>query len=391
MTTSGITGVLGQRWRADVDGSGTIVPWDGSPPLGWHVAADDRWHSPGSTGHHEAVRQTRVLGAPVYETRLRIPGGDAVHRTWSVADAGGLTVVELVNDSPLPIACALTRADLLTARPPTDVPIQGIDLDPTTTVLLPIGHRSTVVVALPHDGRVAGPMPKGVSTASAVARGWVGRTEVAGRVVLPDEREVEAFVAARCDVLLAGPPSVADDPVAHLLALGQLVRGGEVTGDELEAAVPDAAAAVHDVALHPGWDVDAALDAAAVVMARAGERRAVKDIARIVTSRGSATPVAPRAETTGVRTVAAIERALVAGPVLLRGGIPPAWRGSSIEAHGLPAGPASTISFAVRWHGERPAVLWEVTGDPVELRAPAVDPSWRASSSRGEALWAPAG
>ena len=71
VTTSGITGVLGQDWRADVTGWGAIEPWDGSATLSWHVAADDRWHSPDTEA---AVRQVRVLGAPVFETRLRVPG-----------------------------------------------------------------------------------------------------------------------------------------------------------------------------------------------------------------------------------------------------------------------------------------------------------------------------
>ena len=89
----------------------------------------------------------------------------------------------------------------------------------------------------------------------------------------------------------------------------------------------------------------------------------------------------------GVRAVAAIERRLVADGVLLPAGIPTAWLGQGFEGHGLPVGPASTVSFAVRWHGAHPAVLWEVTGPPVELSAPAVDPAWRTSAASGEALW----
>ena len=85
--------------------------------------------------------------------------------------------------------------------------------------------------------------------------------------------------------------------------------------------------------------------------------------------------------------MAAVERRLAAGPVLLPGGIPEAWRGADIEAHGLPVGPASTVSFAVRWHGEHPAVLWEVTGDRSSCRRP---PSTRRGGRRrpaGDALW----
>ena len=84
------TGVTGGRWRASVTPWGAVEPWDGSPALDWHVAADDRWHTPRD---ESAVRQKRLGGTAVVETRVRIPEGDAVQRVHSVADHGGLTVV----------------------------------------------------------------------------------------------------------------------------------------------------------------------------------------------------------------------------------------------------------------------------------------------------------
>ena len=95
----------------------------------------------------------------------------------------------------------------------------------------------------------------------------------------------------------------------------------------------------------------------------------------------------------GVRAVAAVERRLARGSVLLPEGMPAGWVGVDFEAHGLMAGPRSTLSFAVRWHGEHPAVLWHVDGDPVELSAPAIDLAWRTGEPSGEALWrlSPAG
>jgi hypothetical protein len=378
VTTSGTTGVLGGDFRADVTAWGDVVPWDGSPLLAWHVAADDRWHSP--TGE-VAVRQVRVGGAPVFETRLRIPGGDAVHRVWSVADGGGRTMIEVSNDSPLPIACALTRRDLLTARPPADVPIEGISL-PAATIVLPIGHRAAVTVAVDHHAAGPGALPPGSATAEATARGWVAFAERASRFVGPDPTTAEALVAARTEVALGGAPDPAGDPVGHLLAVGELVRLGEHNDDALD----DVARAVHAVARVDGWDVDAALDAAAMVLARAGERRAGRDLARIVAGRPP-WPLPAAADTAGVRVIAAIERQLVRGGQLFPDGIPTAWRGIDLEGHGLLAGPASTLSFALRWHGQNAAVLWEVDGAAVELAAPAVDPAWRTRERHGEALW----
>ena len=110
------TGSLGGRWRATVTPWGGIEPWHDEPTLDWHIAADDRWHSP---LREAAVRQRRIDGTAVSETRVKIPSGDAVQRVYSVPDHGGLTLIEIENSSPLPIAVAFTRGDLLTPRPPT--------------------------------------------------------------------------------------------------------------------------------------------------------------------------------------------------------------------------------------------------------------------------------
>jgi hypothetical protein len=73
--------------------------------------------------------------------------------------------------------------------------------------------------------------------------------------------------------------------------------------------------------------------------------------------------------------------------------VPEAWRGRGLEAHGLPTA-LGTLSFAVRWHGPRPALLWELEGEgPVRLRVPGLDPGWSTVDRRGDALLAgpPAG
>ncbi|MGI9051689.1 MAG: hypothetical protein ACR2HQ_03405 [Ilumatobacteraceae bacterium] len=386
MQGGGVTGVIGQPWRADVTASGSIEPWDGSRPLDWHVAADDRWHTPAA---EIAVRQHRVHGTPVFETRLRIPGGDALQRVWSIPDGGGMTCIEVTNESPLPIACAFTRADLLTARPPTTVPIQGIDLPAATTTVLPIGHRASVTVALGHSAPRPGRLPDRRADAAAVARGWVAMAERASRLDLPDTALVERVVAARCDLLLGGLADPDRDGVAFVVGAGELVRMGELDEPAVADLVPAVALVAESLAERPGWEVDAALDAAAAVLHLAGEQRAVADVARIVADR----PTNPGPDTveSGPLVVASLERRLLRGTVLFPDGIPGAWRGASLEARNLRAGPATAVSFAVRWHGEHPAILWEVEGDSVELTAPAVDPAWRTTDPAGEALWRGAG
>jgi hypothetical protein len=63
-----------------------------------------------------------------------------------------------------------------------------------------------------------------------------------------------------------------------------------------------------------------------------------------------------------------------------------AWLGQSIAAHAIPlrTGPCS---FAVRWHGVRPALLWDVPAGST-VRAPTLDPAWSSTEPVGEALLA---
>jgi hypothetical protein len=386
MTTDGMitTGVTGGRWRAAVTPWGAIEPFDGSPALDWHVAADDRWHTPAD---EPAVRQKRLGGTVVVETRLRIPEGDAVHRVYSVADHGGLTVVEVENASSLPIAVAFTRGDLLTMLPPT-APIDGITL-PAGSIAVPVGHKATVTVALAHDGRGAGTLPGGLPTCTAVVRGWTAATERASRLLLPDAPVGPKVVGVRCELSLCGPADPDDDPVAFLLGVGDLVR----MGDSAEPWLPDVAHALEIAAKgsERGWSLAAAIDAAAIVATRAGDSRAVRDIAVMRAKVVQAHDLPATEPEEPARVVAWTERRLAAptadGGELLPAGLPKGWEGTNFEVYGLPTGPASTVSFAVRWHGARPAVLWEQSGPPVTLRASVLAPQWHTGEPKGETLW----
>ena len=379
-------GVLGGRWRASVSPTGSIEPWDDSAPLEWFIAADDRWHVP---SREPAVRQLRMEGAPVLETRVRIPTGDAVHRVWCVADQGGFTVVEIENDSTLPFAVAFSRGDVLSARPPAAVPIQGIDM-PSGSVVFPVGHHCTVQVALAHSpGRHT--LPPNLATAAQVARGWTATVDRAGRILVPDQALADEVVRLRAELALNGPSEPGDDPVGFLLDVAQLVRLGE----RADSWVPDVADAVeHAAKLAATWDQQAALDAAAIVLARADEARAFRDLTRL----RSLTPTGlPSVAPSPSRTLAWYELCLarqvgalgadVVGAELLAGGIPPAWLGANFEVYDLPIGPRSAVSFAVRWHGDRPAVLWETSGPTVQLSAPLVAPGWSSRETKGETLW----
>jgi hypothetical protein len=378
------TGVVGQRWRATVTSAGVVEPHDGSAALGWHVAADDRWHDPRTdTG----VRHRRIAGTAVFETRLRIPGGDAIQRVWSVADGGGYSLVSVHNDSPAPIAVAFTRGDIATNRPPADAPIEGATL-PAGSVALPVGHRATITVGLAHSGAGRSSLPAGLPTDDAVVRGWSTRTDVASRLDLPEPALVEAVRAARCELLLAGVADPETEPERHLLGVGELVRLGDLdTSGAVEAVASVAAAVVATV--RRGHDLAAvALDAAGVVLSVAGETRALDDLARLrrdsVKGRGQGEPIVGSDD---VALIPIVERRLVEGSMLFPGGIPTVWRGTNFEAHRLVAGPDSRVSLAVRWHGADAAVLWEIHGTPIPLSTRVGGRAWSTSEPRGEALW----
>ena len=72
--------------------------------------------------------------------------------------------------------------------------------------------------------------------------------------------------------------------------------------------------------------------------------------------------------------------------------LPDAWLGQGIQVHDAPTH-AGLLSFAVRWHGDRPALLWELKRhdgvDEVRITAPGLDPGWSSTDSDGEALLSP--
>lgn len=374
------TGVVGGRWRATITEWGALEPWDGSTTVDWFVAADDRWHRP---QHETSTRQTRIGGTPVVETRIRIPGGDAVQRIYSVADAGGLTIFEVTNESTLPIAVAFTGGGLLSQRPPTSMAPQGIDL-PADAVIYPIGHQATVVVARAH-GLAAGVLPDGVASADQVVRGWLTQTQRASRLHLPDAALVEAVTAARCELLLNGPSGESADPVTFLLGVAELVR----LGDRPSIWVPDLAAQL-ELLGRAGTQIAAlgVVEAAARVLHAAGENRALTDLRRMNLA-SSSDEASVELPTEPGRVPSWVERHLVIADEhaaqLMPASFPAAWLGVDFEAHGLAIGLASTLSFAVRWHGDRPAVLWEVDGPPMPLS----HGEWSTGQLSGEALWAP--
>jgi len=404
-----VLGIRAGGWNAIVNERGSVRLNDGSQVLDWHIAADDRWHDPST---EPSVRQTRRAGVPVVETRLRIPGGDAIQRVYAVADAGGLVVIEITNESTLPIAVAFTRPDLISSRTPSPRGAKGIEL-PTGSVVFPVAHGSTLRVALrAPNNDVANVDVERLPSFEQLQKGWLKSVEQAGYVIVPEGAVAPLVARLRSDALILSGHEIEDwatgaggdcanDPVAYILTLQELLRMGEkLTGDSAQIRVDHAARLAQCVetllkenkksSILP-WDVERALFAAQFVFSRMGENRAADDVSAAQLRMSSAAEP-PNVMPADIRAIAWVEEKMVAvqrdGSVQVFGrGIPRLWLGANLECHRVAAGPLHTVSFGIRWHGEKPALLWEVSGPAgVKLDAGICDPTWSTVESTGETL-----
>ena len=70
--------------------------------------------------------------------------------------------------------------------------------------------------------------------------------------------------------------------------------------------------------------------------------------------------------------------------------LPRAWQGASVDARSLVTR-HGVLSFSLRWHDARPAVLWELqaaraAGSPGPAMRCGLDESWASAAPSGEAL-----
>jgi hypothetical protein len=387
-------GVPGGVRDAIVDGTGVVAPRASGWELDWWIGAEDRWHVP---AREAAVRQQLVDGMPVVQTLMRVPGGDAVHRVYGApaGDVGEVAVVEISNDSPAPFVVALVvrgaasldldgatvwadgRSALRTGRPPSRWAV-SVDQSTEATVtsgaasdgpfvarqdrgarivgafLYPVAHRTSLraVVSLGTQG-IGGTEPGHLPDATAAARGWRAQLDRGLRVELPDEQLQRAVESARAATVLAGQAWRVEPLVAAVL---------EDWGLDDEAAV--------------AWSR---------LTGRARRKLRRREPLAATWSDALARVAAPDAQLLAlVRSVLVQEHA---DHVALLTDWPREWVGAPIDVRDAPTrrGP---ISCSVRWHGARPALLWEGP-DVTTFRAPGLDPSWTSTDARGEALLAP--
>ena len=404
-------GVRGGAWVGAVNAWGDVFV-DGQERLRWFVAADDRWYRP---SRETTVRQREISGVPVIETRIKVPGGDAVQRVYGVANLGGAIVVEIYNDSSLPFAVAFDRGDIATMREPSPTGVQGIDL-PAGSVVFPVGHHATMRAAILIDDsgrRISAQELESLPSFEQVERGWLAALRVASRVDVPEASWATVLTTQRCKLLLGAANSrlaagdatgETEDAVDLILDRAERVKLGDKPNEWIDEVATATELVIRRCAKNEivQWFEQRAILSASMVLHRAGETRGQHDIAQAWSrllgavggqlSAGADITRDGLTDFSGVRQIAWIESQLVAQRhddviEICPRGIDASWLGANFECHKLVASPEHLISFAVRWHGEKPALLWEIDG-PIGARvaASAVDQTFSSTEMRGETL-----
>ncbi len=280
---------------------------------------------------------------------------------------------------------------------------------------------AALVWPLPHTARLAvsttlgrGPLPRpsDLPDADAVVRGWRAHLDRGAVVEVPDEglagridrnrrrwlgltgrlETVEMAELCRLSVRLDHHGyhqdaemvlnEIADRwsteaPTERLTAFGvhhDLTRSRAAAARYVEAVAEAIEAAARIGAGVPVASMVRLLDAA-------GQSRAVRDLEDL----GLCPAELPNE---GLRAELVSEQG---DHLLLVPGFRPAWRSGPLAVYGLPTrfGP---VSYAVRWHGPRPALLWELEAHPgqgpVTVRSPALDNDWSSDRVTGETLLA---
>jgi hypothetical protein len=376
-------GVLGSPERAEVDERGALHATDCGWRLDWWIGDGDRWRDPSVD---PSVRHRAVDSTPVFEAAVRVTAGDVRQRVFGAVDGGVVAAIEIENDSSLPVAIAIAmRGDgptVLSPRGATAVPMpEGTDGPPADAAVFPLAHHAVLRVALPLTAGMDD-WPVRLPSSAQVAAGWRAVDERGERIDAPGTLPGD-FALARAQLLLGAH----DDAAAELLTTAARWRLSNDSSDLLSARdAARAAQLVADRARKQPTAVDrAALVDARVLLDAIGDRRAAADIDRVVDRLDE---VVSRCDD-DVALVAAVRQMLArdrSNPrtIDLLTSLPPEWSRADLAAHRIPTR-WGEVSFAVRWHGARPALLWECE-QPVTIRVPSLDATWSSQAPSGEAL-----
>jgi hypothetical protein len=500
-----IIGTIGSSRRAFVRGGGLVVLHASTTEeitINWWIGADDRWYQP---ENEITTRQHLVRNAPIVQTSVRIPSGDAVLTSFgAVQGQRELVVCDVENRSKVPFALSVVlqgpgvrnvsmegsvvRVDgfpLITlARPPqrfaavrseedlaavvmsgdaqTHLPI--VSGPSQVAVIVPVTHGTTFRFAalLGASSGIAltgTPVLASLPEVHRAAAGWGIHLSRLPQLALPDTEFNARHSSHGAALLLAAEPAIANGalPVhdraslAEALAINgcfaesgalleraadiQLSNGSFCVDDDVvsahmiyalslqailsrdrlfaESLAPTVAGGLEFLMKRASRTGNSAtlsvLASAQQFFVVAGDTRAADQCKKqwkkakspwplpplpvpplpAISAGGSLVPDENRRLS---RFVASAVEDVVAiagdGHVELLGAFRPEWRGVKLDVRNV-ATIAGRLSFSLRWHGERPALLWDIeepTGVPVSLRCESIDTLWAAGTLKGDAL-----
>jgi hypothetical protein len=269
--------------------------------------------------------------------------------------------------------------------------------DPDHGFLVPVPHRTSVRVVLPLSATAT--YPSVVPSPEQVAAGWEVQVRRGARAELPDRARQAQFEAGRRDLLLRTAGDHVFEGIGELAVAPRSPASLAVALDEL-GFHPEAGLLLAGLVEDADEDLDSAFQ---LVTALARHDELTDDVALAKATRRfrkRASRASERAATPGsvpVDPMSALRAGIVddrPDRLVLLAGWERGWAGQPVEAHDFPTR-FGAVSFGVRWHGERPAVLWEVRsaradpGPRPHLCLPALDPNWSSGEMVGEALLAP--
>jgi len=281
-------------------------------------------------------------------------------------------------------------------------------------MVFPLPHRASLSIQLNLEGEP----PTRVATPGEIASGWRTISARAAEIQVPDSRLVEAWrrvvpdlmiAAGSADPLeaaeaapwldLAGFPEEADRARATVIVAAEAGRlngpaaAAAITAlasRELRAGEPSGLSELVDLLVSAaGASIDRTTLTAAAVALGPSTDGAADQLMRLAKS----LPESPTPDPTSIvaRGAAAIIGRLV-GPVRpgeldLLPAIPTEWFGQPVDIRGVVTH-VGQMSFSLRWHGARPALLWERQGGPSDavITCTGLDPAWSSSERTGEAL-----
>lgn len=237
-----------------------------------------------------------------------------------------------------------------------------------------LAHRDVQSVAALLVALASGSDADDVLEASSVEHDLVGLLEALG-----EGRAAADLPAALARLKARGPAPAADadadlEPRRVLDRARRRIEGGEARSTGDVTAIGDLAAVLDVAGSTYGWPE-------------------IVPRARPTTGAGLGHDLRAHAALVGLVRALLVEELPGRHPRLVLGRVvPQAWLGQGWEVHGAPTA-HGRLSYAVRWHDDRPALLWELEqiagSDACELTFPGLDPTWSTRQAAGEVLLAP--